>query len=262
MSKPNFQNKILISLLIVFNFSLYLLASAPLALSQSPTPESSPAAKKTIDLKVQGARNWAKQKAREMIEKVRKGQKRAYVGEVLKISNSTIVLKTRLGEKQIEVDDQTTFIGTGRREIEFQDLEIGSFAIAMGYPEENGILKARRVVVIKKPKFPARIVAFGRVTDQSSEEKIITVKHPKKGTLWSVEVTNQTRITKKIDGQLKKIKFEQITIGDRLVAVGVPDTEENFLTAKLIHIIPGSPAPATKPTPVSSSPTPLSTPEP
>lgn len=209
------------------------------ARGQSPSPEASPAAEEEMpDEKIKGVRDWAKEKAREMIEEAKKGSKKAFVGRISEITNTTLVIDTYQERKQVKTSEETKIIGLGRKEIKFEDLEIGSFAITMGYLEETGILDARRVVISKKPTVPARLVAFGKVTDKSTEEKVLTVKHPSKGTIWTVEVTGTTKITKKIEEKVEKIKFDQIEFDDHLVAIGVPDKEENFLTAKLIHIIP------------------------
>lgn len=221
-----------------------LLLNSPVG-AQFPSPEASPAGEEVIDEKIKDVRDWAKEKAREMIEEAKKGRKKAFVGKISEIANTNLVIDTHLGEKQAKTDEETKIIGLGKKEIEFEDLEIGSFVIAMGYLEETGVLNARRIVISKRPKVPARLVAFGKVTDKSPEEEVLTVKHPSKGTIWTVEVRGTTKITKKIEvlpagGQEKveKIKFDQIELGDRLVAIGVPDKEENFLIAKLIHIIP------------------------
>lgn len=192
---------------------------------QSPTP--------TPDEKVQEIREAVK----EMVTETRKGQKRAFVGEIIDITNTTLSLDTQQGEKQARAGEETTIIGLSKKEIEFEDLELGSFAIVMGYLEETGILDVRRIVIDKKPEAPAREVAFGEVIDASTEEKILTVKHPKKGTVYSVEATGTTTITKKGEEEKEKIKFGDIEIGDFLVTIGTPSEEnENFITAKLIHI--------------------------
>lgn len=218
--------KILTFWIVILHFTFYILHLAPTALGQSPTPTSGE--------DVQEIREAVKEK----VQAARAGQKRAFVGEITDI-NTTIILNTRQGEKQVRVSDETTIIGSGRKEIGVEDLEIGTFAIAMGYLEETDILDARRIVIIEEPKVPARLVAFGKVDDISSVEKILSVKHPKKGTVYEVEVISTTKITKKIEGEMETAKYEDIEIGDRLVAIGTPSEENNFLTAKLIHVIPG-----------------------
>jgi len=127
----------------------------------------------------------------------------------------------------------------------------------MGYLGDNGILETRRVVVVEKPKLPVREVAFGEVTDISTEEKILTIKNDKKGITYTIEVTGTTKITKKTDTKVEKAKFSDIEKGDRLVAIGTPtENEEKIITAKLIHIIPDKAVGQEKPTPGEPTPTP------
>lgn len=213
----------------------YLLLVIGLLVNSPVWGQSEPTA--TVDPAIQ-------QKVEERIQRVltvHAGKKQAFVGEITDITNTTLVLDTGRGEKQAKAGDETIIIGLGKKEIEFKDLEIGSFAITMGYLEETGILDTRRIVIDKKPKVPTRLVAFGEVTDKSSEgEKILTVEHPKKGTVYEVDATKASKITKKIEGKIEQITFEAIEKGDRLVAIGTPSEEkENSLTAKIIHVIPG-----------------------
>jgi hypothetical protein len=220
-------------LIVVFLFSFFIFHLASITHGQSPAEDATPAGVKEIREKV-------KEIVREKIEEVKKGQKRAYVGEISQISNSLITVTNPRGEKQIRVSEETKILGIGRIQIKLKDLKIGNFLIAMGYLGDEDILEARRVVVAEKPILPVREVAFGEVTDISTEEKILTVKNEKKGITYTVEVTGKTKITKKIETKIQKAKFSDIQKGDRLVAVGTPtQNEEKIITAKIIHIIPG-----------------------
>jgi len=224
------SRKLLVIGLLVF---IGLLVNSPIW-GQSPSPEASPAAEEE---ELDESKEYIREEVKKRVQAARAGQKRAFVGEIADITNTTLVLDTGRGEKQVRAGEETTIIGLERKEIEFEDLEIGSFTIAMGYLEETGILDARRIVIDKKPKIPDRLVAFGEVTDESSEEKILTVKHPQKGTVYMVEVTGTTEITSKVGDEIETIKYEEINVDDLLVAVGTPtEGKENFITAKLIHI--------------------------
>lgn len=212
----------------------------PGVFGQSPTPGE----------KVKEIRNAVKEKVREKLEETQEGQKKAFVGEIAEVSNSTLTLETRSGKQQAEVDEKATIIGKNRSEINFEDLEIGDYVIAIGYLDENEVLQAKRVVVTKELETPTRQVAVGRVTDISADEKIITVKNEKKGMIYTVEATTKTTITKKPDeGEAEKINFNKIEENDWLVAIGTPtENEEKIITAKLIHVIPGKSKPEPTPT--------------
>lgn len=223
------------ALLVLFLFTVSCLLSAKIV-AQSPTPEPTP----TVKEEVQEIREAVKEKVREKIEATRAGQKRAFVGKLTEIFNNTLVLDTRLGERRAQVATGAAIISFEKK-IKFEGLEIGSFVISMGYLREDEILDTRRVVVTEKPEIaPERLVAFGKVTDINENTKTILVEHPKKGTNWTVEITTKTRITKKVEGKVKEVDFKDIAQGDRLVAVGTTvEGEENKITAKIIHVIPG-----------------------
>lgn len=225
----------------LFPIIVLTLLTTGLVFSPVQGQEASPGAEEDLEEKVQSIRDAVKEKVQEKLEEAKK---RAFVGEMTEISNSTLTLKIREGEKQIKVNEEATIIDLERKEIELGDLEIGSFLIAMGYVEETGILDARRLVVTEKPEGLPQTVAFGEVTDKSTEENVLTVKHPRKGTVWSVEVLKKTTITKKGEDKPEELDFDEIEVGDRVVAIGETDTKENFITAKIIQVI------------ISASPTP------
>lgn len=240
-------------LLVISNLLLVigLVVNSPVVWGQSPTPEATSPA-------VQQIREKVKEIVREKIEEVKKGQIRAFVGEISKISNLNITTTNPRGEKQIRVSEETKIIGKGRKEIKLEDLEIGNFILAMGYLGDNGVLEARRIVVAEKPKLPARAVAFGKVTDISTtEEKILTVKNEKKGITYTVVVTDKTIITKKGETKIEKVNFSAIEKGDRIVAIGTPtENEKKVITAKIIHVIPGkAKGQEVTPTPLTPTPT-------
>lgn len=227
------KNKLLVISNLLLVIGLLVVNSV---LAQSPTPEPTP----TVKEEIQEIRDAVKEKVRERIEAARAGQKQAFVGELTEIFNDTLVLDTRLGERRAQVATDAAIISFGKK-IKFEGLEIGSFVISMGYMREDKMLDARRVVVTKKPEdTPKRLVAFGNVTEIDEDAGTVSVEHPKKGTAWTVETTTRTRITKKTEEGIEEVDFKDIVLGDRLVAIGTPvEGEENTLTAKLIHIIPG-----------------------
>lgn len=254
------KKKFIIYVLLVTCYLLHVTMARAVSPSPlpSPTPQSSPAAEEEIEEKIKEIREAVKEKVREKIEEVKSGIPRAYVGEITQIGESEFSIETRKETVQVKVTSETKIIGKGKQTLELKDLKIGDFCIAMGYLGENGTLEAKRIVIATKPKPPVREVVFGRVTDISSEEKILTVKNEKKGLTYTVVVTDKTIITKKTDMKVEKVKFSAIEINDRVVAIGTPtENEEKLITAKIIHVIPGRAVGQQKPTPKpTASPTP------
>ncbi len=197
-----------------------------------------------------------KQKVEERIEKVLvaadEKKKRALIGTLKSISNSTLTIKTEIGNLQAKVATDAAILNLEREEIEVEDLEIGSKLISIGYLDSQGVLEAKRVIVTKAFQISDAEVAFGIVTDISKEEKILTIKHPKTETIYMVEVDSETEITKKVEGEIETIEFSDIEKDDRLVAIGeLGENGEKIIQAGLIRIMSGE---ATEQSSPSSSP--------
>lgn len=215
------NKKFLIFLLLTFNFLLFTLPA------WGQTDEATPSAVKEIREKV-------KEIVRQKIDEVKKGQKRAYFGEITKIDGNMITISDpRNRERQVKVSEETKIVKAG-------GLKVADFIIAMGYLTADEVLEAKRIVVAAKPKPLPRQVAVGKVTDISAEEKILTVRNEKKDLTYTVLVVGNTMITKKVGTKIQKVNFDKIEKGDRLVAIGtLKENGEKILTAKLIHVIPG-----------------------
>lgn len=239
--------------IIYLLIAAYYLLLVPMALAQTPTPEGTTATPTSKDQEI-------KDRIQERIQEVRKAKNTAFWGTLKEITNSTLILDTPRGERRVKTNGETTFV-LGKKEIKITDLAIGNFIIAMGTLDQNGTLNAKRILALAKPPAPAksRQAVYGKVTDISEDEKILVLTHPKKGTIFQVQVTNSTIITKKVDGKIKKVNFSDIEVGDRVVAVGSKEKTDGTLTAKIIHVIPGkatgleketlTPTPTKKPTP-------------
>lgn len=202
-----------------------------------------------------------KDKVQERIDQIKEdAQKKAFWGTLKAINDTTLVLEGPRGEKRIKTDSTTKFVDSTKKEVKFSDLEIGNFIIAMGFWKENGTLEGKRIIVLKtSPKpAPVRIAFMGKVSEIVKDEKILSITQTKKdGITYEVSVTSKTVLTKKVDGNIKKVLFEAIAAGDQLVVIGLKEKENNAVTAKIIHVIPSassltptlSPKPTLTPTP-------------
>lgn len=257
-------------IILLFSFCFLLLPAA--AWAQTPTPKASPTATITPSPTPTDRLQEIKDRIEERIQEIReKGQKRAVWGILKQINNSTLVLESARGERMVKTTAETK-VTLDKKDIKIADLGIGNFLIALGTMDQSDNFVAARILAYSKPPKLAtkRQAIYGKVTDISSVEKVLTVTHPKKpSTVYEVKVNDKTIITKKVDDKIKKVNFEAITIGDRIVAVAIQDKDSNSFTAKLIHVIPGkatglekiTPTPTTAGT-TKTSPTPTKKPTP
>jgi len=258
-------------LVLIFNpsFVLALPPETPSPVQERVRPQENTAVQERenwatsegkLEEKIQKIREAVREKVREKVQEVRQGIPRAYFGEIKQISSQEFTLATRREEIQVVVGTETKIIGKNKQNLEFKDLKVGDFCIAMGYLTENKVLEAKRIVLIPKPKPPLRITIFGKVTDISEEEKVLTVKNEKGGLTYTVATSEKTVITKKGEKRIEKTDFSAIEIGNRVIVVGThKEGEEKIITAKIIHVIPGKALGQEKPIPTQkplSSPTP------
>ena len=235
----NYKSKSKISLLTLLVLSMfYVLCSMFLSgvKAVSPTPATSSAGK---NQKVEDIRQAIEKEVRDKLDQAQKGQKLAFVGTVSEINGLNLTLQTNDGDQKLNIATDAALIGKGGKKITMKDLKTNLFTIAMGFMEENDVLGVRRLVVSEKPKTVSKEIAFGKVTDISKEENVITVKNEKKNIIYTVEITDKTIITKKVDGKIQKVKLEVIETGDYLITIGAPtENEHKLVTAKIIYIIP------------------------
>ena len=191
-----------------------------------------------------------KQKVEQRIQDVltaKDDQKRAFIGEITEI-NSIIEIETSQGTKQVKIDEEeTAIIGLKRENLEADDLEIDQYVIAMGYLGNGDVLEAKRIVITTKPEASSYAVVFGQVTDKSSDgENILTLKHLKQDKTYDVEVTKKTTITKRIDGEIEEIKFDEVETKDLLIVIGEKEDGNGFITAKTIRVVSAQNSPDQK----------------
>lgn len=186
-----------------------------------------------------GAADSIRERVREKVESIIR-QPRALVGTLTEITDSTLQIKTKAGEIALaSTDEETSFVRLvrGRRsQVSFEDLVLGDFTVVMGFRNGNDVLEARRIITYDTSPLVERRAVFGVV--QGNEAGTLTLQLPKTAEVWTVETDRDTTITKKgVDG-FEEIDVDEVQVGDKLVAAGIPDEdEENTLLAGRIHII-------------------------
>jgi hypothetical protein len=104
-----------------------------------------------------------------------------YMGTVTDISESTIQIRTSDGViKQVATtEDGTNYVSlvNDREEIEFSDVAIGDFMLAMGFKNSNEVLDAQRVLVIETPGEIERKIIYGQISSISTGEIELNVEN-------------------------------------------------------------------------------------
>lgn len=184
-------------------------------------------------------------KLEEKIAEVRqaikdKVEKKAFVGNILEITDSTLTLNNFRGKQRVRIMEDTVIIGSNKKEAQLKDLAVDDRVIAMGEVDPNGTLEAKRVVEIIIPTTPVakRIIFFGTVT--GTDLKLLQI------TLTAVNNLDQTlpiktdKNTSYINPQDSKaiIKFKDLIENQKLLVVYREPAEGKTAIAKSIFILP------------------------
>jgi hypothetical protein len=148
---------------------------------------------------------------------------RFYMGTVTDIAESTIQLRNASGEiEQVSATQgETTYVTlvNDREEIEFSDIAIGDFMVAMGFVNSNGVLGAQRVLITTPPGDIERVVVSGEIISISTGEVVIKTQ-------------GEEEITLDFPRTWKGPDLDELTEGEILIAIGVAD--DNVLPVRSI----------------------------
>ena len=241
-------------IIATLHFALCTLHSPILAISPTPTlaqkttvtPISSPSARLTPttieDEKVKELRDsltatGIQEKLNQIKDKI---EKRAYVGTILEITDSTLTLSSFRGKQRVRLTEETTIIGTNKKEITTKDLAVEDKIITMGEVDTNGTLEAKRVVVVAPLKTipPKRLVFFGTITEIDSKASTVTLTAIK-----NLDQTVTLKIDKNTDLADPKdakviIKLKDLKENQKILAIYPEPAEGKPAIAKTIFLLP------------------------
>ena len=205
----------------------------------SPTPTSTPSAVPTTieEEKVQEIRDAIKEKVDEIKQKI---EKKAYVGTITQITDSTLTLENFRGKQRVRFIEDTTIIGTNKKEIKFSDLAVDDKVICMGSISENEILEAKRVIVVTVPKTaPAkRLVIYGRISEIDSKNSTVTVNSTKNLDFsLEIKVDQNTRLNSYSEPKTS-IKYKDLKQDQKIIVIYPETTEGKIPLARAVFILP------------------------
>ena len=225
-------NSKFLALILIFYF---LVAWLPVygREASSSSQEATLSAEKNIQQILEAVRERIQEKQSAL-------KRRAYVGTLKSIAESTLIIKTKNGIKQANVSSKSAIIRISsqtKKKIKFEDLVIGDFTIAMGYLDKNKVLDTKRVVVSKKHKQePKKEAIYGIVNKVNLKKKVVKIKEVRKEKEWNFKITNKTTVFQKTNGRLKKVSFKEIEAGSRLVTAGILE-KDGIVNARRILLL-------------------------
>jgi hypothetical protein len=201
------------------------------------SPTASPSAQPTsADEKVQEIRDMVKEKVDEIKKKI---EKKAYVGTIAQITDQALTLDNFRGRERVRITEESTIIGTSKKEIKANELAVEDRIIAMGEIGENEILEASRIVVVPKLATPPekRTVFLGTITQvdaKKSQISLISLKNPDE--TITLGVNSKADIIRQEDK--KTLAFKNLAEELKVIAIFTEVAEDKTPSAKALYLLP------------------------
>lgn len=226
--------------------SLFLLPT-PLVAQETPESTKSNSLTNKIKERLQETAEEGLDTIRdEITSKSKTPKKKAFVGSIKSLNETTISLEYKSHTLNINLDDTTQIIkSSGKKDLTIDDLEIDDFIIAMGFVSpESEDLAAKRVLLISSPEPQAsRQLLNGKINEIDGNKISIDSK--------SLVITNKTNLKVK---DIKDPEVEDLELDDNLFAIVTLDQNGDIKEVNQVLVLPGKNNPAAQePTNASES---------
>lgn len=163
---------------------------------------------------------------------------KAYVGQVDKVTAESIFLKTNRTQEAIRMSPQRTTILdlVKQTPLQFQEIELGSWAIVMGVMTDEDVLEARRVLISSTSLLPKpRTILFGTI--QKINSLSVTITRPNQESL-TLKLNRSTRFADKEGNKISVTKIKP----DMRVVLAINKDQEATGAATLVRLTQELPA--------------------
>lgn len=194
------------------------------------------AATATISANTASTRS-AVNRVKEILEETEQTQnqrkRRALVGMVERVTTESLTLQTLKGEQVIKLlPEKTTIFSTPKPQpMQMQDIEIGGYAIVMGYINSDDVVEARRILVSPTMLFPPKKrVVIGTVQNISSSLLSIMTRMQKEE---KISLSKKTVYEDKQGESLKRTEIQE----DDEVLVIFKDANSASASATVVTVL-------------------------
>ncbi|HZE86638.1 MAG TPA: DUF5666 domain-containing protein [Methylomirabilota bacterium] len=198
----------------------------------SPTPTPKGLVNQQLDQKI----NELKDKIASRVSELNLVEKRAMIGVVSGVSGNTVTLSDVAGQTQfVDVDEITKFSSASNNTFGLSDLKKGTRITVLGlYNKQSKRILARFMRTTIDPTF-----INGAIASLDSKNFYVTVATPdQKQIKIDIEVSSKILSYDKDSGQLIKLGFSKLAIGDRVNIIGYPDKKDStmLVASRLIDL--------------------------
>ena len=244
ISKIKYPRCFLFSFLLMF----FLLSTTKvIAISTTPSPKptnttATPSGSLTPTVSVDENVKVIRDAIKEQVDQIKANiEKKAFVGIISQITDSTITLNNFRGKQRIRITEDTTIIAANKKEIKIGDLALDNKVIAMGTVGDDEILAAKRVIVVLPPPTPVakRIVTFGKILTIDTKNSQITLSPVKEDNAIASIITINKDTYFTLQSDLKSSpKFKDLKEGQKVFVIYFEPGLGKAAIAKSVFILP------------------------
>lgn len=163
--------------------------------------------------------------------------RKALVGQVDKVTAESIFIKTNRTQEAIKLSPQRTTIldFTKQTPLQYQDIELGSWAVVLGVVTDDDVLEARRILITSTSPIPKPLkVFFGSISKINSSSISVTINNE----TTTAKIGRSTKISDKDGNKLATSKLKP----DMKVIMAIPEDQIASGSALLIRLTQELPA--------------------
>ena len=217
---------------VIFLLTILVVLPTKQSFAQTPIQETE-ASPTESSAEAQKIRQASETEIKEEIQSAQ-GEKKAFFGEINDLYNHTLILETSQGKKTAQLDEATVIVDQKKNKVPYEDLEIGSFLIAMGYEVTADKLQTKRIVITPKPEEVNRVALLG--TLEKTKGTKLSFKTSRENISWQVLITNKTKFLQKTAEETREIKLGDIAENSLAIVAGISKID-NEVEAKLIYLL-------------------------
>lgn len=206
--------------------SLLLVYSTEFEFPEEPTP--------TPEEENQEGEDSVGEKIQEKISQARR-LPLAYLGTITDISDTSLqvrILSGEIGQVTVAEGADLVKVNDDSESIEFSDLAIGDFIVAMGFKGENEVLITSRLLVTDPVDAPSIQVLLGEVLEINTNELMLK---PDSGEELTVDIPRQREILTYEDEEVTELELSDIAEGATIIVSGTES--EGGIEARTILVV-------------------------
>lgn len=171
----------------------------------------------------------------EITGKLAAPRKKAYIGKVSSLDETSLTLTYKEQNFTVNLSENTVFVKGANTAIDWEDLAVNNFVIAMGfYHADSDSFTAARVSVINEPEPPDnQQLVQGKISEVDGQKVSLNGK--------TLTLTKKTDLT--VSG-VDKPGTEDLALGDNLFAIVALDGNGDIDSVDVIFVVPGKNNPA------------------